>query len=308
MRPQAQISTLFHLDKCIGCHTCSVACKNLWTDRRGAEYMWWNNVETRPGTGYPTGWEDQSHYGGGWRRDARGRLKLRLSSRTRGLANLFYNPKLPELEDYYEPFTFRYEDLFTAPESDEQPTAIPVLTDHREAHGDRDRPQLGRRSLRLEHLRQTRSGTRRGSRRRSGTARRDGARGLQLPAADLQPLLEPRLRRRVPQRRDLQTGRGRGGAGQREQMPRLADVRGRVPLQEGLLQLGDRQVGEVHPLFPTSRDRAGARLHPLLRRPHPLHGSAAVRRRSHPRRCRRGGRGSGRRPARHDPGSLRPAR
>ena len=44
---------LFHLDKCIGCHTCSVACKNLWTDREGAEYMWWNNVETRPGTGYP---------------------------------------------------------------------------------------------------------------------------------------------------------------------------------------------------------------------------------------------------------------
>ena len=126
MNPQAQVSTLFHLDKCIGCHTCSVACKNLWTDRRGAEYMWWNNVETRPGTGYPTGWEDQSHYGGGWRRDARGRLKLTLSSRTRGLANLFYNPKFPDLEDYYEPFTFRYEDLFSAPESEQQPTAIPV--------------------------------------------------------------------------------------------------------------------------------------------------------------------------------------
>ena len=55
MRVRAQMSMLFHLDKCIGCHTCSVACKNLWTDRKGAEYMWWNNVETRPGTGYPTG-------------------------------------------------------------------------------------------------------------------------------------------------------------------------------------------------------------------------------------------------------------
>ena len=44
---------VFHLDKCIGCHTCSVACKNIWTDRKGAEYMWWNNVETKPGTGYP---------------------------------------------------------------------------------------------------------------------------------------------------------------------------------------------------------------------------------------------------------------
>ena len=69
MKVRAQVSMLFHLDKCIGCHTCSVACKNLWTDRKGAEYMWWNNVETRPGTGYPTGWEDQDHYKGGWKRD-----------------------------------------------------------------------------------------------------------------------------------------------------------------------------------------------------------------------------------------------
>jgi len=56
MDVRAHMSMLFHLDKCIGCHTCSVACKNLWTDRKGAEYMWWNNVETRPGSGYPTGW------------------------------------------------------------------------------------------------------------------------------------------------------------------------------------------------------------------------------------------------------------
>ena len=73
MNVRAQVSTVFHLDKCIGCHTCSVACKNLWTDRRGAEYMWWNNVETKPGTGYPTLWEDQEKYkrrleGGGRRR------------------------------------------------------------------------------------------------------------------------------------------------------------------------------------------------------------------------------------------------
>jgi len=30
---------VFHLDKCIGCHTCSIACKNVWTDRKGAEYL-----------------------------------------------------------------------------------------------------------------------------------------------------------------------------------------------------------------------------------------------------------------------------
>ena len=66
MNVRSQISMVFHLDKCIGCHTCSIACKNIWTDRPGTEYMWWNNVETKPGTGYPTLWEDQSTYRGGW--------------------------------------------------------------------------------------------------------------------------------------------------------------------------------------------------------------------------------------------------
>ncbi len=125
MDVRAHMSMLFHLDKCIGCHTCSVACKNLWTDRKGAEYMWWNNVETRPGTGYPTGWEDQEHYRGGWEKNWVG-VELKLHSRPQGLANLFYNPALPELDDYYEPFTFRYEDLFNAPEGEHQPTAIPI--------------------------------------------------------------------------------------------------------------------------------------------------------------------------------------
>jgi nitrate reductase beta subunit len=119
------MSMLFHLDKCIGCHTCSVACKNLWTDRKGAEYMWWNNVETRPGTGYPTGWEDQDHYRGGWEKNWVG-IDLKVHSRSKALANLFYNPALPELDDYYEPFTFKYEDLFNAPEGEHQPTAIPI--------------------------------------------------------------------------------------------------------------------------------------------------------------------------------------
>ena len=126
MRVRAQMSMLFHLDKCIGCHTCSVACKNLWTDREGAEYMWWNNVETRPGTGYPTGWEDLDHYKGGWRRDKKGRLKLTLHSRGGGVAKAFYNPSLPELDDYYDPFTFKYGDLFTSPQSTQQPTAVPI--------------------------------------------------------------------------------------------------------------------------------------------------------------------------------------
>ena len=127
MNVRAHLSMLFHLDKCIGCHTCSVACKNIWTDREGAEYMWWNNVETKPGTGYPTRWEDQEEYRGGWERQG-GRLRLRGGSRLGALANLFFNPRLPELDDYYEPFTFKYRDLFEAPLGEVQPAARPVST------------------------------------------------------------------------------------------------------------------------------------------------------------------------------------
>ena len=116
---------VFHLDKCIGCHTCSIACKNVWTDRKGAEYMWWNNVETKPGTGYPTKWEDQDIYKGGWDKNG-DTVSLRGAGKLRGLKNIFHNPNMPVLEDYYEPWTYKYSDLFTAPEGNDQPTARPV--------------------------------------------------------------------------------------------------------------------------------------------------------------------------------------
>ncbi len=122
---RAQVSMVFHLDKCIGCHTCSIACKNIWTDRKGTEYMWWNNVETKPGTGYPTTWEDQGKYKGGWVKDG-DRLRLRLQGRTEGLGNIFFNPNLPTIDDYYEPWTYQYDELFNAPEGDDQPTARPI--------------------------------------------------------------------------------------------------------------------------------------------------------------------------------------
>ena len=116
---------VFHLDKCIGCHTCSIACKNVWTDRKGAEYMWWNNVETKPGTGYPTAWEDQSKYKGGWEQK-NGKPELKMGSRSLRVLNLFHNPNMPRMDDYYEPWTYKYEDLFNSPEGADQPTARPI--------------------------------------------------------------------------------------------------------------------------------------------------------------------------------------
>ena len=62
MNVRSQVSMVFHLDKCIGCHTCSDRLQERLDRPQGTEYMWWNNVETKPGTGYPTKWEDQEKY------------------------------------------------------------------------------------------------------------------------------------------------------------------------------------------------------------------------------------------------------
>ena len=125
MKIRAQIAMVLNLDKCIGCHTCSVTCKNVWTNREGMEYAWFNNVETKPGIGYPKDWENQKKWKGGWRRKANGKIEPRIGGKWRILANIFANPDLPEIDDYYEPFSFDYEHLQKAPELEAFPTARP---------------------------------------------------------------------------------------------------------------------------------------------------------------------------------------
>ncbi len=123
MKIRAQIGMVLNLDKCIGCHTCSVTCKNVWTSRAGVEYAWFNNVESKPGIGYPRDWENQNKWNGGWTRLGNGKLRPRIGGKFRVLAKLFANPDLPEIDDYYEPFTFEYERLQKAPEVKTPPTA-----------------------------------------------------------------------------------------------------------------------------------------------------------------------------------------
>ena len=125
MKIRAQIGKVLNLDKCIGCHTCSVTCKNVWTSRDGVEYAWFNNVETKPGIGYPKNWEDQSKWNGGWERTRSGTLQPKQGSKWRILAKIFGNPDLPEIDDYYEPFDFDYDNLKSAPEMEAFPTARP---------------------------------------------------------------------------------------------------------------------------------------------------------------------------------------
>jgi nitrate reductase beta subunit len=124
MRIRAQIGKVLNLDKCIGCHTCSITCKNVWTSREGMEYAWFNNVESKPGVGYPKDWENQDRWNGGWA-VRNGRLEPRAGGKWRILSNIFYNPDLPSIDDYYEPFNFDYQRLQNAPASKHQPVAKP---------------------------------------------------------------------------------------------------------------------------------------------------------------------------------------
>ncbi|MCE6999100.1 nitrate reductase subunit beta [Saccharothrix sp. S26] len=125
MRVMAQLAMVMNLDKCIGCHTCSVTCKQTWTNREGVEYAWFNNVETKPGQGYPRRHEDQERWRGGWKL-RRGKLVPAAGGRVRRLLSLFANPDLPHLDDYYQPWTYDYRTLTDAPLGDDTPVARPV--------------------------------------------------------------------------------------------------------------------------------------------------------------------------------------
>jgi nitrate reductase beta subunit len=56
-RPRRQAGAVFDTNKCIGCQTCTMACKTCWTSGVGQEYVFWNNVETKPWGSYPMAWD-----------------------------------------------------------------------------------------------------------------------------------------------------------------------------------------------------------------------------------------------------------
>ena len=59
------------------------------------------------------------------RAGSNGKIEPRIGGKWRILSNIFANPDLPEIDDYYEPFTFDYAHLQTAPEGKVMPTARP---------------------------------------------------------------------------------------------------------------------------------------------------------------------------------------
>ena len=257
MKIRAQIGMVLNLDKCIGCHTCSVTCKNVWTSRPGMEYAWFNNVETKPGIGYPKEWENQDKWNGGWVRKANGKIEPRQGAKWKLLMRIFANPNMPQIDDYYEPFTFDYAHLQSAPEIEGRADRPPAQPDHRQAHGkDRLGPELGRNPGRRVLQAQQGQELRRYP---EGHLRPVRKHLHDVPAAAVRALPESGLRGVVSVGLDLQARGRRHRADRPGQVPRLAHVRERLPVQEDLLQLEVGQGREVHLLLPAHRSRASPR-------------------------------------------------
>lgn len=75
------------------------------------EYVWFNNVETKPSTGYPKQWEDQDRWKGGWQvqeRKAAAEARAPLVASSRHLQPMDW---CPTIDEYYEPYTFDYQKL-----------------------------------------------------------------------------------------------------------------------------------------------------------------------------------------------------
>ena len=283
MKVRAQIGMVLNLDKCIGCHTCSVTCKNVWTSRPGMEYAWFNNVETKPGIGYPKEWENQDKWNGGWIRKANGSIEPRQGGKWKLLMKIFANPNLPEIDDYYEPFTFDYDHLQSAPEMKASPTARPrsLITGKQ-----MDKIVWGpnwEEILGGEFSKRSKD-----SNLDSFDAAQKAMVGefentfmMYLPRL-CEHCLNPACVASLPLGQHLQARGRRHRADRPGQVPRLAHVRVGLPVQEDLLQLEERQGREVHLLLPAHRSRPAHGVQRNLRRPHPLPGRAALRRRPHP--------------------------
>jgi ethylbenzene hydroxylase subunit beta/complex iron-sulfur molybdoenzyme family reductase subunit beta len=91
---QRQLVWVFDLNRCIGCQTCSVACKVLWTQGDDTDHMWWCTVNTQPGRGTPRDWETM---GGGY--DANGKLVA---------------GRLPTAEEVGDAWNFNFQDVYAS--------------------------------------------------------------------------------------------------------------------------------------------------------------------------------------------------
>ncbi len=288
MKIRAQIAMVLNLDKCIGCHTCSVTCKNVWTSRDGVDTP--GSTMSRPSRASAIRRIGRTRRSGraAGSRQANGRLEPRMGGKFRVLAKIFANPDLPEIDDYYDPFTYDYAHLQSAPLSQASPTARPqsVITGKRIEKiewGPNWEEILGgefakrSKDANFEAMEKEIYG------------QFENSFMMYLPRL-CEHCLNPACVAACPSGLDLQARGGRHRPDRPGQVPGLADVRLGLPVQEDLLQLGKRQGGEMHLLLSAHRGWPADGLLGNLRRADPLSRRDAVRRRPDRGSRRQGGR------------------
>jgi nitrate reductase beta subunit len=114
MRVMAQMAMVMNLDKCSRPPHLLGHLQAGVDQPTGTEYVWFNNVETRPGQGYPAPTRTRNAGRAAGHSTGAGRFTLRSGSRLRKLFTIFSNPKMPSIDDYYEPWTYDYETLTNA--------------------------------------------------------------------------------------------------------------------------------------------------------------------------------------------------
>ena len=184
---------------------------------------------------------------GGWALNKRGRMKLKGGGRLKNLMTIFSNPKLPSIDEYYEPWTYDYSTLTDAPAQEHTPVARP-------------KSLISGKNMKIEW-----------------SANWDDDLGGSTETAHRDPMLKkiadkvnfefeqtfmfylpricehclnPSCAASCPSGA-TQTRRRRHRAGRPGQVPRMAKMRLGLPLQEDLLQPPHRQGREVHILLPS---------------------------------------------------------
>lgn len=97
------LAMVIDLNKCIGCQTCTVACKRQWTSNEGQEGIWFNHVETKPGSGWPRDFSQMTPPTGVYNSGQKGRIPMVQETGGRWEFNLdgmkpdVYDPQKPLL-------------------------------------------------------------------------------------------------------------------------------------------------------------------------------------------------------------------
>ena len=92
--------------------------------------------------GYPKEWEKGQAWNGGWVRKRNGTIEPGSPGRSGAAMRIFANPNLPQIDDYYEPFTFDYDPPAVGARMT-PPHRAAALADHRRGWKDHLGSELG---------------------------------------------------------------------------------------------------------------------------------------------------------------------